>query len=69
MFLSATQTPCVHEFLNVLGSVAFNIFADNFIVFIFYIFHSERSFGFLAIPLVKKVLPFEWESLHVIIFH
>lgn len=35
MFLSATQTPCIHEFLNLLGSVAFDIFADNFLVFIF----------------------------------
>lgn len=35
MFLSATWTPCIHKLLNLLGSVSFNIFDDNFLVFIF----------------------------------
>ena len=38
VFLSAAQTPCVHEFFKLSGSAAFHSFADNFLVFIFYIF-------------------------------
>lgn len=38
MYWSATKTPCVHEFLNCLGSEGLNISAEYFLDFMFYIF-------------------------------
>lgn len=58
-FWSATQTPCVNEFLNCLGSEGLNIFADDFLPSCFIFFHSEKSFCFCSHPVGQKVLPFE----------
>lgn len=69
-FSPAIQASFVHEFLNLLDSVAFIIY--KFIVSFFDI--SEFSilkcqFLFLSSYPFRKVLLFEWESLNAMIFH